>query len=272
MIRTLLIAIMLCAATPTLAAFDQTHQAWTTLLKAHVVEVRDGHNTRVDYQAFMENRAALQDYLSQLSGVSRETYESWTREQQLAFLINAYNAFTVELILTGYPDIESIKDLGGFFSSPWSKRFFTLLGEERTLDEVEHEMIRPHFDEPRIHVAVNCASIGCPALRTEAYVGASLDAQLEDALVRFLGDRQRNRYNPDSEELEVSSIFDWYGDDFDSTQLNLDGIEDLFAQYADQLAATPEGRTKIRNRDADIDFLDYNWKLNDLATYSQSES
>ncbi|MFE8070977.1 DUF547 domain-containing protein [Marinobacteraceae bacterium S3BR75-40.1] len=268
MIRILLMTLLITASGPLWAAFDHSHAAWTALLQKHVVPVREGHGTRVDYRAFQQDEAALEAYLNQLSEVSQATFDSWNRDRRLAFLINAYNAFTVKLILTAYPDLDSIRDLGGFLSSPWDKRFFTLLGKERSLDEVEHGLIRPNFDEPRIHVAVNCASIGCPALRTEAYVGDRLDAQLEDALVTFLSDPQRNRYNRESGELEVSSIFDWYGDDFDSPALNLDGIEDLFARYAELLTDSPQGRAAIQDQSADIEFLDYNWKLNDLATYS----
>lgn len=113
----------------------------------------------------------------------------------MAFLINAYNAATVALILTRYPELDSIKELGSLLRSPWKRRFVDLLGARRSLDDIEHELLReaPDFAEPRIHFAVNCASLGCPALRPEAYEAERLEAQLADQTRRFLRDRSRNR-------------------------------------------------------------------------------
>ena len=175
------------------AGFDHSHRAWDALLKKNVAVIGDGHASKVDYAAFKNQRAALGDYLKTLSAVTRADYDGWSKPQRLAFLINAYNAFTVELILTRYPDLKSIKDLGSVFQSPWQKKFFTLLGAERSLDEVEHDTIRAPgaFDDPRIHFAVNCASVGCPMLMRDAYVADRLDAQLDDATRRFLSDPTR---------------------------------------------------------------------------------
>ena len=207
-IRSIIAAILL-AATNAALAFDQNHAAWDALLKRHVVVAQNGSSSRVDYAGFHADQSALQVYLDGLSSVTETEYRGWTREQQLAFLINAYNAFTIKLVLTRYPDLKSIKDLGSFLKSPWKKEFFMLLGAERSLDDVEHGLIRAPgaFDEPRIHFAVNCASIGCPMLRDKAYVAERLDSQLEDSVRRFLGDRSRNRYDPASGELEVSRNF-----------------------------------------------------------------
>ncbi|WP_245832136.1 DUF547 domain-containing protein [Solemya velesiana gill symbiont] len=191
----------LAACTQAALAFDHTHATWNKLLRTHVTWVSDGHASRVDYSGLQIERNDLANYLDDLSTVSRQEYNSWTKQQQLAFLVNAYNAFTVELLLTRYPDLESIKELGSLFSSPWKKRFLTLLGKKRSLDDIEHRMIREPgvFDEPRIHVAVVCASIGCPALHDEAFTAEQLDKQLEDSLVRFLSDRSRNRYKTNQE-------------------------------------------------------------------------
>jgi hypothetical protein len=188
-----------------------------------------------------------------------------TKPQRLAFLINAYNAWTVELILTKYPDLESIKDLGSVFQSPWKKKFFRLLGQERSLDDVEHGMIRAPgaFDDPRIHVGVVCASIGCPMLRPEAFTPEKLDAQLDDGMRRFLGDASRNRFDAASGRLRVSKIFDWYGKDFEQGHKGYDSLKATFARHAAQLAATPDAQAKLRSGDYRLDFLDYDWKLND---------
>jgi hypothetical protein len=183
----------------------------------------------------------------------------------MAFLINAYNAFTVELILGRYPKLESIKDLGGFLSTPWKPKFIALLGSMVSLDDIEHGLLRERgrYDDPRIHFALNCASVGCPMLREEAYVAERLEAQLDEQVLRFLSDRGRNRHNATNGKLEVSKIFDWYGDDFKAGHRGIDSLAAFFARYADQLSGTPAGREAVRAGRAPIAFLDYDWKLND---------
>jgi hypothetical protein len=255
------IALLLLPAY-SMAAFDHSHAQWNALTKKHVVWLPGGHASQVDYSGFNTDRQSLKRYLEGLSSVTPSEYDGWSKPEKLAFLINAYNAYTVELILTGYPRIKSIKDLGSLITSPWKKRFFSLLGKPRHLDDIEHGMIRAPgvFDEPRIHLAVNCASIGCPALRSEAFVADRLEAQLEDSVVRFLSDRSRNRFNPQSGKLEVSRIFDWYGKDFAARS---GSVEAWLAKYADHLADDPKARQTIRDRKAKLEFLDYDWALND---------
>jgi hypothetical protein len=245
-----------------LAAFDHAHAQWDALTKKHVVWLEGGHASRVDYSGFKADRDALKAYLDGLSAVTPAEYDGWKKPEKLAFLINAYNAYTVALILTEYPNIKSIKELGSLLTNPWKKRFFTLLGKQRNLDDVEHGMIRAPgaFDEPRIHMAANCASVGCPALRSEAWVAGRLDAQLEDSVVRFLSDRSRNRFSPKTGQLEVSKIFDWYGKDFAAKSGSVEG---WLAHYADKLADDPKQQQSIRDRKARLEFLDYDWALNE---------
>jgi hypothetical protein len=263
--RFISIAALLLAAAQTVFAFDQNHAAWDTLLKRHVAVAQNGGASRVNYAGLRGDEDALQTYLDTLSAVPQGEYRGWTREQQLAFLVNAYNAFTVKLVLTRYPDLKSIKDLGSFLKSPWKKEFFTLLGGERSLDDVEHRLIRAPgaFDEPRIHFAVNCASVGCPMLRNEAYLAERLDAQLEDGVRRFLGDRSRNRYDPASGTLEVSRIFDWYKADFEKGNAGIRSVPQFLARFADVLADGAVARTAVRQGQAQVRFLDYDWTLND---------
>ena len=149
--------------------------------------------------------------------------------------------------------------------SPWKKKFFRLLGAERTLDDVEHGLIRAPglFDDPRIHAAVVCASVGCPMLRNEAFVADRLDAQLNDGLRRFLSDRTRNRYDPSTRTLQVSKLFDWYRKDFEQGHRGFDSLQTLFVRHADVLADTPAAQGEIRAGRAKIVFLDYDWSLND---------
>jgi hypothetical protein len=255
----IIIAAIVLAASNAALAFDQNHAAWDALLKRHVVVAQNGSSTRVDYAGFHADRSALQAYLDGLSSVTQTEYRGWTREQQLAFLINAYNAFTVALVLTRYPDLKSIKDLGSFLRSPWKQEFFMLLGA------VEQGLIRAPgaFDEPRIHFAVNCASIGCPMLGDKSYVAERLDSQLEDSVRRFLGDRSRNRYNPASGELEVSRIFDWYKVDFEKGNRGISSVPQFLARYADFLADGAVARAVVRQGRAQIRYLDYDWTLND---------
>ena len=257
--------ILACATLARAQGFDHSHAAWHALLAKHVKPFNNGNASAVDYTAIKVEQAALKGYLGTLKAVSEADYGKWSRPQRLAFLINAYNAYTVELILTKYPELESIKDLGSVFSSPWKKKFFSLLGQERSLDDIEHGMIRAPgaFDDPRIHVGVVCASIGCPMLRPEAFTPEKLDAQLDDGMKRFLADGTRNRHDAASGRLLVSKIFDWYGKDFEKGHKSYDSLKTTFARHAAQLAATPEAQAKVRSGDYKLEFLDYDWKLND---------
>jgi hypothetical protein len=268
-----IVAMPLLAA-PSLAraeGFDRTHAAWSALLASHVVLIDGGKASQVRYAGFAAERAALKSYLDALSSVTQAELDGWSKADQMAFLINAYNAFTVELILTKYPDLKSIRDLGNVvLNSPWKRRFFTLLGKPQHLDGIEHETLRKPgvYDDPRIHFAVNCASIGCPMLREEAYVGARLDAQLEEQTRRFLADRTRNRYAPERGVLEVSPIFDWYRKDFERGWRGIGSREQFFGGYAPLLADRPEDRAKVAAGQAELRFLEYDWRLNDVPKAS----
>lgn len=244
-------------------AFDHNHTAWDALLKKHVRWLSDGKQSRANYKGFAADRAALKAVLDSLSAVPKATFDSWSRPQQMAFLINAYNAFTVELILTRYPDLKSIKELGSFVQSPWKKKFFTLLGEQRHLDWIEHEQLRPRYNEPRVHAAVNCASIGCLALRDEAFTATRLEAQLEDGMRRFMGDRTRNRVKGD--KVEASSIFKWFREDFEQGHGGFKQVEDVFAKYAEQLSDQPAEQAALKAKTLGVNHLDYDWSLNDAG-------
>jgi hypothetical protein len=249
------------------AAFDHSHAAWTALLNRHVVVLRGGQASRVRYAGFAADRAALQAYLAALAAPGETAFEAFDAAQQMAFLINAYNAATVELILTKYPDLKSIKDLGTFFESPWKSRRVSLFGARHSLDDIEHGMLRRkgRYDDPRVHFAVNCASIGCPALREEAFTAEQLDRQLDEQALRFMSDRARNRYSAQRARLEVSKIFDWYGEDFRQGLRGIDSLAAFMARYAEQLADAPADRAAVRARKAAIAFLDYDWALNDAG-------
>lgn len=242
------------------SGFD--HSRWDGLLKDHVRVLQGGSVTQVDYDGMLRDRAGLKVYLQDLAAVERKTFDGWPVDHQLAFLINAYNSWTVELILTEYPDIASIKDLGSIFQSPWKKRFIPFFGKERSLDEIEHQLIRgsDRYNDPRIHFAVNCASIGCPALRGEAYRGVELQQQLGEATALFLKDRTRNRLV--GEVLEVSSIFKWYGEDFSRGWKGVSSLPLFFADHAGDLGLTAVEREQLVRGEIKIKFQSYDWKLN----------
>jgi hypothetical protein len=234
------------------AGFDD--QAWNALLKKHVVLLDGGKASQLRYAAMASDRAALKGYLDRLSRVTEKEFEGWSRQEQMAFLINAYNAFTIGKILSRYPDIRSIWDFGKLFGNPFKDEFFVLLGHKRSLDWIEHETLRKRYRDPRIHYAVNCASVGCPMLREEAYAPSRLEAQLDEQARRFLSDRSRNRLRDG--RLEVSRIFDWYKEDFEPR-------EAYFARYADSLSDDRKGREEITRGKIVLRFLDYDWSLND---------
>ncbi len=235
-------------------AFDHSHHAWDALLKKHVAVLDGGKASQMRYAAMAQDRAALKGYLEEISSVTEADFERWTPPQQTAFLINAYNAFMVAKILMRYPDIKSVWDFGRLFGNPFKDRFFALFQKPFSLDEIEHETLRKKFREPRLHYALNCASVGCPMLREEAYAAHRLERQLEEQAVRFLSDRTRNRLARG--KLEVSRIFDWYQEDFEPRPA-------YFARYAKLLSDDVAGQGMIAQGTAPLSFLEYDWALNE---------
>lgn len=271
MIRLIMIVLLVLqsaafAVTVQAAGFD--HSSWDTLLKQHVTSVRGGQATQVEYAGLKADRGSLKQYLASTSATPRADFDKWSPSAQLAFLINSYNAWTVELVLTGYPGVASIKDLGSFLQSPWKKRFISLLGETRSLDDIEHGLMRGsgRYNDPRIHFAVNCASIGCPALRSEAYAADRLSAQLEDATQKFLSDRTRNRLDGDT--LKVSSIFKWYREDFEKGGRDANSLGRFLSIYRQPMGLDVETAKRLSAGEIAIDFLDYDWQLNSTVKRS----
>lgn len=217
------------------------HQAWTLLLSQHVKS--DG---LVDYEGFKQDESQLDNYLTYLS--NNAPNPAWQDAEQLAYWINAYNAFTVKLILDHFP-IASIKGIGGdvpMINSPWDIKFFKLGEVDFDLNTIEHGILRKQFDEPRIHFAINCASISCPVLRNEAYTTEQLEEQLQDQTLIFLLDASKN--NLDASPIELSPIFSWFENDFTKGG-NL-------IQYINQFLATPLlAKSQIK-------YNDYDWGLN----------
>lgn len=221
-----------------------SHAPWTALLQKHVA--KDG---LVDYQGFVRDSVPLKDYLATLS--DNHPGPGWSDAETMAFWINAYNAFTVKLIVDHYP-VNSIKDIKRgipFVNTVWDVRFIEIGDATYDLNTIEHGILRKDFDDARIHAAINCASISCPVLRNEAFVASRLDAQLDDATRRFINDPVRNRVTRDKGEL--SAIFNWFGGDF---KAHSGSIREFVNTYAD----TP------MKPDAPITYLDYDWALNNV--------
>lgn len=260
----LLCTLLLLFSAVSLAQTTVPAAGWNNLLQKNVKVIDDGHAAQVDYAGMRGDQAQLDAYTHQLSAVTAAQFHGWNKNQQKAFLINAYNAFTVQLVLTRWPKLSSIKDLGGLFSSPWKIDFFTLLGSRSTLDQIEKRLRSADYADPRVHFALNCASISCPMLRNEAYVAEKLDHQLDDAMDQFLADHSRNRYDPHSDELQVSKIFDWYASDFKAAPYH--SVTGLLALHAKQLSDDPKVVARIQAQKVDISYLPYDWHLNKWTT------
>lgn len=270
--RIFLYAAVFVMTSTSLWAFDHEHQVFTQVLNDVVKLSADKKQTRVDYAQLFNQPNQLNEYLSVVSSVKQSEYQLWTDDQQLSFLINAYNGFTLQLITQNYAefkngDAQSIKDLGSFFSSPWKKQFFSLLDNKRSLDNVEHDMIRQWFERPRIHAALVCAAVSCPPLRNEAFVADKLDQQLDEQMRLFLSDDQRNTIKLNDKRVYLSSIFKWYGEDFEKGQQGINNLKDLIKLYQNDMADDPQQLQWLQQQDYKIRYLDYDWRLNDISTF-----
>jgi hypothetical protein len=218
------------------------HSLYAGLLEKHV---KDGV---VDYQGFKNEEASLDQYLRVLENTDTKEL---SRNEQFAFYVNAYNAWTIKLILSGYPGVKSIKDLGSLFKSPWKKKICRIDGGIITLDDIEHKILRPRFKDPRVHFAINCAARSCPPLISEPYEGSNLDEQLDASAGAFLNNPDRNRLEGNT--LYVSKIFKWFSDDFNKD------VVGFFLKYA----AGKFKETLMENRDKiKVKYLHYDWSLN----------
>jgi hypothetical protein len=215
---------------------------YAELLQRHV---RAG---QVDYQGLKAEEAKLDRYLAALATVDLDRL---SRDDQFALYVNAYNGWTIKLILQKYPKIKSIRALGIFNSGPWKKKIVPLNGEVLSLDHIEHAILRPRFKDPRVHFAINCAAKSCPPLRAEPFQGDRLDQQLEDATRGFLNNSVSHRL--DGDIFYVSKIFDWFGADFN---------HDILGFYLQYAAGDLKNQLEARKDYLKIDFLDYDWGLN----------
>jgi len=233
----------LLAATLAAAPFD--HSAFEALLRRHV---RDG---LVDYDAF----ARSSSFRAYLSSLETARPEEWEKSERLALWINAYNAWTIEQV-NRHRERDSIRNIRRATDGPWSERMVRAAGRELTLDELEHEIIRKQFDEPRIHFALVCAALSCPPLRSEAYAGARLDDQLEDQARSFLlRSAQANRVDAAAATVWVSPVLVWYRADFGGTDQALGRFIARYWPEGPERTLLLSGRFRLRE-------TEYDWTLN----------
>ena len=241
------VALLIVAVMADMMALASTgpsvdHSLYAELLKKYVTE------GRVDYAGFHSEEAQLDRYLDLLQHAD---VKALARDEQFAFYANTYNAWTIKLILTKYPDIKSIKELGFLNSGPWKKKVVRLKGETVSLDHIEHDILRPRFKDPRVHFAINCAAKSCPPLRSEPYLGATLDQQLNDATRAFINNPKN--YRLEGRNLYVSRIFKWFSEDFNENALG------FFLEYANgELKKNLEAKSGTIN----VKYLAYDWSLN----------
>lgn len=257
---TLFLALILFSCGTSKVSTDSTpvsHAIFDSLLQKYV-----SPEGSVNYKGFIEDKTLFEQYLTLLKN-NHPNNRNWSRDEQLAYWINAYNAFTVKLIIDNYP-VESIKDIKKgvpFVNSVWDIKFVEIEGKTYDLNNIEHGIIRKEWDEPRIHFAVNCASYSCPRLRNEAFVANRLEAQLEDQTRKFFNDERKNKI-VSKDKLILSKILKWYSTDFTD--------KGVFSWVFGG-----KGRThKLINfvnpyidididKNAAIEFMDYRWDLNE---------
>ena len=253
MLRTMLTAgaIAMTLTTGSAAADDaELHKPWDEILNTYVVETEDGLN-RFDYgglQANAEDTAKLETYLASFENLDFDTLDE---DEQFAAYSNAYNALTIQHIVGRYP-VKSIRS--GYLVGPWKRVNMVIDGEEVSLDDIEHNILRADFSDPRVHYAVNCASYGCPNLQNEAWFGETLDAKLDDAARDYVN-HPRGVTIRRNGTLEVSTIYKWFREDFGGSN---DGVIEHLLEYAEpELAAQIEAKPKITKHE-------YDWSLNDV--------
>lgn len=222
-----------------------SHELWDKLLKRHV-----SLEGKVNYKGFIQDSVQLNTYLETLSK-NAPNKKNWSKDEQKAYWLNAYNAFTVQLIIRHYP-LQSIKDIGSkikipFVNTPWDIKFIKIGTETYDLNNIEHDILRKDFDDPRVHFAMVCAAKSCPRLRNEAFVPSKVNQQLDDQGRDFLSNTYKNKIT--ANRVQLSKIFSWFKDDFTKKG----SLIDFLNKYTD---------VKI-NPNSEVDYLDYDWALNE---------
>lgn len=210
------------------------HTAFDALLQKYVSETG-----KVNYKGFQADKAALDSYCQMLAAYPVQ--DNWSREEKMAYWINAYNAFTIKLIVENYPTKTIMNFDGG---KTWDVRRIKIGDKKYSLNNIENDILRPQFKDPRIHFALNCAAKSCPPLWNHAYTAENLNATLEARAEAFINNPKHNSIS--STQAQVSKIFEWYSADFGD-------LKKFLNKYSN---------TKLKSS-AEVSFKDYNWELND---------
>lgn len=254
--------------------FDQSYAAYNALLSRYV---SDG---RVNYEGFIESRSELEKFLNSMGSVDPEELETWSEQEKLAFWINAYNAFTIKVIIDNYPIKRSFSLVGIFYAPSnsilqikgvWDKLQYRVAGRLITLGDIEHEILRKDFNEPRIHMAIVCASISCPDLANQAYTGDEIEEQLTEASVRFINNPDKGALIDEKDNrVKVSKIFKWFGEDFIKNygkpvrfrdeSLKNNSVLNFVSEYL----VSDNQKGFIDKGDFKFSYLKYDWHLNDM--------
>jgi hypothetical protein len=216
----------------------------------------------VDYPALQANAQPLKGVVAEMGTVTPSTYAAWSDADKIAFLVNAYNAITLESIIKQKPLKKSIKDIFGV----WNFAKHTVAGESKTLDDIEHNTLRKTFNEPRIHAALVCAAISCPPLRREPYAGEKLNEQLDDQVRQWLATPHGLKIDRTQNQVSVSSIFKWFGEDWEKSYGTADGftggsteraVLNFISRYVN-----PEDQAYLAKGGYKLNYLNYDWSLN----------
>lgn len=238
--------------------FDPTYSEYGRLLSEFVKP------RLVDYAGLASSRASLKRVVTSFAFLASDTLQTLSTEARMAFYINAYNAITLLSIVEVYP-LESIHEIEGV----WDTRRWNVAGEQLTLDQIEHDILRPQFQDPRVHFALNCASVGCPPLQSIPFQAGALSEQLDNASRSFLNDTTRIRYDVSSGVLHISELFKWFAADFLTQEKSEESSESFSAQESaivNYIAKSITENSAAQNfRSANrISYSPYDWSLNDI--------
>ncbi len=246
-----LVAIAFFLLVSPVSAFD--FSGWDQLLKKHVstTTLAGVRLNAVDYKG-MKVDPKFGKIINALKNFSPDSLNG--HKEKLAFWINTYNVFAVKMVVDHYP-VQSIKDVGSLFTSVWKRPVGFVGGKERSLDEIEHKILRK-MGEPRIHLAIVCASVSCPDLRKEAYTSNNLDAQLDDQASLFLANPGKG-LRVEGRNVYLSHIFDWFEEDFESQG----GVLSFVKHYAPS-----KDQAALQGSDVKVKYIDYDWDLNEIKS------
>jgi len=225
------------------ATQDQSFSPYKKVLQTYV------QNGLVDYESLKSKPDDLRQFLNHASSISKSTFDTWNKDQQLAFLINLYNAQSLAIVVENYP-VKSIKDIDADLGGPWKQPIVNIFGYKMTLDDLEHKLIRKNHPDPRIHFALVCAALGCPDLINTPYQAEILDNQLDQQTKGFLADSDKNSIDVEQKTLKLSPIFDWFKEDFIAQS---GSVIEFVNPYYDNKA----------NKEFKIEYTNYDWSLND---------